>query len=221
MKFSKMLIAVAAVAAFGVGQADAGTITQIFSYGPQATDWTATLNFNQFNGPGQLLSVEVIEKTATTDSGTVTDQNTNTVKITLTVGAKADTTGPGSYANTNVPLGAGGTYTLAHNASHSFGPVTSSASADTLLTSPADLAPYKGTGTVSFTTTTTDALLITGALGNINATVSTDVTETITVIYNYQTPGVPEIDSNVFFSALTLLVGCVVVFFGRKAAFVA
>jgi len=178
--------------------ASAATITQTFSYGPAYTDWSNGYVFNQFNTAlGTLNSVTVQSSgVLNTMSATFTDNSIQPETLTsfqetflagLTgpsaTNLSSSTALPGMGPIILGPLGSG-----TNSTSQSVSNVAFNLGSDTYYTS---LNAYEGLGSVTFTGTAQASDSFSGD-SNIDWTATTQATQTVTVVYDYNPTGVPE-----------------------------
>jgi protocatechuate 3,4-dioxygenase beta subunit len=169
------------------------TATYTANFPSTATNWTASQSLPQFDPSlGTLTSVDVSESTPFTDTIKIENLDTAKATITATVGGTATLSGPslqGLTANLSVnqtfnAAAFDGKIDFSGPSGETVGPNTTPESNSTTLTAAKDLAPYIGTGTVSFTEATQASSSASGS-ANLVLSVNTTVSALVTITYHY------------------------------------
>lgn len=191
------LVVIAGSALFS-GMANASTIVQTFSFGPTVTDWNKTFTLDKFNPAlGTLQSVAFSETVSITTSGTVSNTSSKVENMTLWLfvdglldllpGTSVSQLDAQPITPTVIANG------VAPGAFITFGPYIPAATDGATLTSPADLALYKGVGTFDLDSSTigTTVLIVSG--GNTAANITTTATLDGTLTYTYVPSVIPPV----------------------------
>jgi hypothetical protein len=159
----------------------------------RTTDWTDTRSLPQFDPAlGTLRSIEI--RTTDPITSTVRLENVDTAAATIhaLVNGTATLSGP-SLASLVTTLRVehsfaaapfDGTIDFMGPSGHTYGPEITPGSNDVTLTSASDLAPYMGTGQVTFTESTLSNSSASGS-ANLVLSVNTSVAASVEVIYHY------------------------------------
>lgn len=162
----------------------------------QSTNWTETMSVPQFNPADfpqcTLTKVEIEVKGSVQGSAAYENKDAGPATITLDLQAELDVKGPGGTSliliepSESVSELAGaydGTDDFAGTSGNSFPDLQGDESATVVLTDPADLALFTGTGTVGFPTTAMGSSVGSGA-GNLLTEFSTQAGTEVTVRYS-------------------------------------
>jgi len=213
----KRFLIPALLLAYGVGTAQAGTITQTFSSPAQPVPWSTTYLANQFNPSlGTLTSVEIDVTSNIVASVLVFNDTSSTQSFTnATASIPITLTGPASLSLSATGTTTGQTGTVGPGLKETLPGVPTTASTSTTLTSPGDLAPYIGTGvsTLVFNYAAGDGTYSGTAASGVFFSGSATADASVEVIYNYTTT-IPE-PSSVILAGIGI-VG--VAAFGRRRA---
>ncbi len=163
------------------------------SFPTKATDWTATQTIPQFDPSlGTLTSVDVQAVTSVTTTVRVENLDSAPAVIHTTVSGSVSLAGP-SFTPLATPFSADqsfnaapfdGTIDFDGPSGKSFPPQTSTGNLNKTFTAAADLAPFIGTGTATFTAAAQASDSHTGS-GNLVLSVNTVANADVTVIYHY------------------------------------
>ena len=205
------------------GTASATTYTESFTtstpIGLTLTDWTNSLTFQEFNGPGTLDSVEIVLHDSLSTVITVTNQATSLSYGTAQTEMDMYVTDPGSFLGTvtfppsSTPVVTGGGvcsntpnsptclpefttqsaqfgYSLNPGGSVTSSTLTKNQTEDEVFTLAGILSEFTGSGTINLGAETYTHTLLSNTGGNTAAGQVTNGSLTGTVIYTYDyTPG--------------------------------
>jgi hypothetical protein len=172
------------------------TKTYTVSFPDKPTDWKDTETLPQFDPSlGTLTSVEIQVQDPMTNIIKIENLDLAPATIHATVNSTATLSGPSirdmvTAMQVDQSFDAGpfdGTIDFDDPCGHVFGPTTKYGSNAYTLTADSDMAPYIGTGTVSFTESTHASASAEGS-ANLVLSVNTSVSATVQVIYHYK-PG--------------------------------
>jgi hypothetical protein len=157
------------------------------TYGPATTEWSRNFILPLFNPSlGSLTAVYIAASEAVNMSGSVSNRAASTENFKITEGSQLTVTIPGSLIFLSPsPTALGVTYTLASHTSAGYGPATPSDSVNYTYTAPADLAAFVGVGTFTAPGFTANITQIIGGGGNIDTSISTLATGSVSVQYTY------------------------------------
>jgi hypothetical protein len=201
--FRTILGSVIVVGVILAAPAAANSITYTTTYpasGLAITDWTHTLQLNQFNPSlGTLTGVIVTAQETLSTSGTLTNTSTAQEDFDFQEIFKINLTGlpEGIQLTSNATL-PDVQYSLQGNGGMAYYPATPYYGAGSLPSisytnlSAADLAFFVGSGSFVLTGKTTTSEAINGGGGNITAALATSASEWAKVEYDYTSNGVPE-----------------------------
>ena len=169
------------------------TLTETASIPNSATDWTQGVNIPQFDPSlGTLTSVDI------TNSGTFTSR----IQVESLDSAPSTITGTVSGSETLTGLGITGLVTTGSSnetfnatafdgiidfggtSGHDFGPQTAPGTQSTTISAASALAPYIGTGSVTFTEVAHATSSASGA-GNLVTRINSSASANVTVVYHY------------------------------------
>ena len=169
------------------------SITQTATIPDTPTPNTASVTLPQFDPTlGTLTSVTINNIATTTDTVQLESQDTQPTTLIANTTITTSLTGPGvsgltTTANDSVSFNAtafDGVIDFGGTSGHDFGPRSQTRTQSTTITDPATLSAYLGTGTLTFSSTSTGTSSVLGS-GNVVQIIGTSSGQTIQIVYNY------------------------------------
>ncbi len=197
-KVSKSLLSVAAIAGLalvGAGAANAGTVTQSFSYGGQypTTSPESVLQFD--SSLGTLTSVDLSIADTSNETATITNTSTTASNFNVQLGSLINVTDPSHVQLLSANSSSNGTtYSISNLAPNASATVPSSGSAATTLsasnTLTSGLSEFIGNGLLTLDVANSGSSAVTGS-NNYGINITGGSSGTFNVVYNYSTASTP------------------------------